>query len=881
MKHPLFVFFLALCCSFNLTAQETAYIEGDIIVKMKAGFSAADLVSTYGEIRGVKTGLKVEKQISRLSNIYLLHMDFEHFDQEALLDKIQSNPNVFAAQFNHIIEERATLPNDPSIGTQWHHVDGTDNDIDSDLAWDITTGGTTSNGDEIVVCVLEGGGANYNHTDLIANHWTNGGEIDGNGIDDDGNGYIDDINGWNTTSLNDNIAAGGHGTAVSGMIGAKGNNNNGGSGVNWDVKIMQVDMGGLTEAGVIAAYEYPYTMRNLYNTSNGANGAFVVATNASWGIDNGNPANYPLWCAYYDDLGAVGILNCGATSNSNVNIDVVGDLPTACGSDYMISVTATNSSDVRTFSAYGATTIDLGAPGESVYLPSGTSAYSSTSGTSFASPCVAGAIAMIYSAPCTDLAALSLTNPLLAASQVRGYLLNGVDPVANLVGECVTGGRLNVRNSIDLALLDCGPLPACNPVSLNLSTDCYYDGGSGSVMAEITVDVQMSENFCEVQTICYNSIPSGLVCIDLLAAGYSLDNSNTYAITGLDSNTSYDIYYTTTDGTSTTSSITTIDCAAEIPGCVDAIAINYNSLATFDDGSCIYPCIDVTLTILTDCWGGEVSWEILDAGGVIVASVASNTYGNQISNTWSQCLDYGCYTFNINDDFGDGLAGIASGCSIDGDYNMTDSFGTVLFQMAGSNYGSGTTHAFCISAPGGLGCTDTNACNYDSAASTDDGSCTLPGCMDNAACNWNPIAGCAGVCIYPGCTDSNACNYVAAAGCDNGSCNFPGCEDSSACNYDSAAGCDNGSCILGGCNDSTACNYDSTAACDDGSCEYTSCLSCTGDFDLNGIVDVEDLLILLGNFGCNGTCIGDMNLDGTTSTPDILIFLSVFGSVCP
>jgi hypothetical protein len=976
MKHALFAFIVALCCTFTLSAQETPYVHGDILVKMKSGKSVDILISSFGEIRGVQTGLKVDKPLSKLSNIYLLQMDPERFDETSLLHKIQSHPAVAAAQFNHLIEERATLPNDPSIGTQWHHVDGSDNDIDSDLAWDITTGGTTSNGDEIVVCVLEGGGANYNHTDLIANHWTNSGEIAGNGVDDDGNGYIDDVNGWNTTALNDNIAAGGHGTAVSGMIGAKGNNNNGGSGVNWDVKIMQVDMGGLTEAGVIAAYEYPYTMRNLYNTTNGASGAFVVATNASWGIDNGNPANYPLWCAYYDDLGAVGILNCGATANNNVNIDVVGDMPTACGSDYMISVTATNSSDVRTFSGYGATTIDLGAPGESVYLPSGSSAYSSTSGTSFASPCVAGAIAMVYSAPCTDLAALSLSNPLLAASQVRGYILNGVDPVANLVGECVTGGRLNVRNAIDLALLDCGPLPACNPVSLNLTTDCFFDGVS--VTGSITVDVQMSENFCEVQTICYNSIPSGLVCIDLVAAGYSLDNTNTYTITGLDSNTSYDIYYTTTDGTSTTSSITTGDCASQVAGCTDPVAINYNSAATLDDGSCVFPCIDVTLTILTDCWGGEVSWDIMDAGGAVIASVAGNTYGNQVANTWSQCLDYGCYTFNIYDDFGDGLAGIASGCSTDGDYNMTDSFGTVLFQMGASNYGSGTSHSFCITAPGNVGCMDTTACNYDSTATTDDGSCTYPGCTDLVACNYSAAAGCNdgsctypgcqnstacnynsaagcndGSCVFPGCTDSAACNYSAAAGCDDGSCTYPGCNDSAACNfnaaagcndgsctypgcmdssacnydstagcsdgscvypgcddsaacnfniaagcndgscvypgcmnstacnYDSTAGCDDGSCILGGCNDSTACNYDSSAGCDDGSCEYTSCAPCQGDFDENGVIDVQDLLMLLADFGCSGTCIADLDNDGGTATSDILLFLGLFGSTCP
>jgi hypothetical protein len=444
---------VALLCSFFLALSsfsqhtEAPYIEGDLLVMFEKGQSPHSLIDQFAFLGMIPTELKIEKELSALSNIYHLTFDYAHVNDKDLLEMVRNHPKVRAAQFNHHITERI-LPNDPQIGSQWHHVDASDNDIDSDLAWDITTGGTTANGDDIVVCVLEGGGANYNHVDLIANHWTNPNEIDGNGIDDDGNGYVDDFNGWNTTSLDDNIAAGGHGTAVSGMIGAKGDNNNGGAGVNWDVKIMQVDMGGLTESGVIAAYNYPYTLRDLYNSTSGANGAFVVATNASWGIDNADPANYPLWCAYYDDLGAVGILNCGATANNNVNIDVVGDMPTGCGSDYMVAVTATNSSDVRTFSGYGATTIDLGAPGEAVFLPSGSTGYSSTSGTSFASPCVAGGIGLLYSAPCTDLADLALTNPQTVADQMRAHILNGVDVVPNLVGEVVTGGRLNVRNSL-------------------------------------------------------------------------------------------------------------------------------------------------------------------------------------------------------------------------------------------------------------------------------------------------------------------------------------------------------------------------------------------------------------------------------------------------
>ena len=407
----------------SLFAQEAPIISGELIVQLNKTITAKDLTIQLAEYNGVKSGVALDRVLSKSASIYLFKYDVNRVPEGKVLDFIYANAGVNIAQFNHEVQNRA-LPNDPSIGSQWHHVDGSDNDIDSDLAWDITTGGQTSNGDEIVVCVIEGGGANYNHPDLIANHWTNTAEIDNNGIDDDGNGYIDDFNGWNPVSDNDNVGNANHGTAVSGMIGAKGNNNNGGAGVNWDVKIMQVDLGSLTEANVIESYSYPLTMRERYNASNGAEGAFVVATNASWGIDNANPANYPVWCAFYDTLGAAGILNCGATSNSNVNVDVNGDMPTGCSSTYMLGITATNSSDQRTFSGYGVTAIDLAAPGEAVFLPSGTSGYSSTSGTSFASPCVAGAIALLYSAPCSDLASQALSSPQSTADLVRNYIFN-------------------------------------------------------------------------------------------------------------------------------------------------------------------------------------------------------------------------------------------------------------------------------------------------------------------------------------------------------------------------------------------------------------------------------------------------------------------------
>ena len=155
-------------------------------------------------------------------------------------------------------------------------------------------------------------------------------------------------------------------------------------------------------------------------------------------------------------------------------------MPTACSSDYMVSVTATNSSDVRTFSGYGVTTIDLAAPGDQVYLPSGSSGYGNTSGTSFASPCVAGAIALIYSVPCPELAELALSNPQGAADLVLGYLYEGTDLVSNLVTEVVTGGRLNVANSVELALASCGPIE-CEIQAFEGAAYCVFDTATNEV----------------------------------------------------------------------------------------------------------------------------------------------------------------------------------------------------------------------------------------------------------------------------------------------------------------------------------------------------------------------------------------------------------------
>lgn len=456
---PCLIFLLA---SSLLAKGQAPIVPGHVIAMLQPNASVDEVAADLEQVKGVRTAVRVERELSAPMRAWLFTFDPDALPQEAMLRAFRAHKGVQLAQNNHVIEERATTPNDPQFDAQWWHQN-----IQSELAWDITTGGVTATGDTIVVAIIEK--ADLEHPDLAANAWMNHAEIPGNGIDDDGNGYVDDVLGWNPQSNDDNVYNGSHGTQVAGMIGAVGNNDNQVVGVNWNVKMMPVHYRNTQEANVLESYTYPLVMRRLYNSSGGARGAFVVATNASWGVDGGQPADAPIWCALYDTLGTAGILNCGSTTNSNVDVDLVGDLPTACPSDYMISVTATNSNDMRTFSGYGATTVDLGAPGAGVLTTAIGGGTNSPNGTSFASPLTAGVIALMYSVPCPSLAALAHNDPEEVALRVRQALFNGVEQVGNLPGNTVTGGRVNVYNSVQLLMDECEACPS--PYNLAASSD--------------------------------------------------------------------------------------------------------------------------------------------------------------------------------------------------------------------------------------------------------------------------------------------------------------------------------------------------------------------------------------------------------------------------
>ena len=446
----------ALLVSGWLGAQGGTYAEGRLIVQLRPGTDAKAWALRQPEMR-TWTRLKVG------AGMLLIEFDGTAYPAAGLRARYAGDAAVMMVQLDHRLASRRR-PDDPRYGQQWQfHNTGQIGgelraDYNTEAAWDFTTGGVTAAGDTIVVASIDNG-IDLTHEDLRANLWINRDEIPDNGKDDDRNGYVDDYYGWNTALDNNDVQAGkgDHGTPVMGQIAAVGDNGVGVTGINWRTQVMHItnDFDPL-ESEVLQAYGYALEARKRYDATGGREGAYVVATNASWGRARAFPSQSPIWCAVYDTLGSYGILNVAAVPNEDIDVDEAGDLPSLCESEYLIVVTSLDTRNKKVANAAsGPLSVDVGAFGEEVFTTLPDNRYGAVSGTSYAAPAVTGAVGLLFSSPCANFGELLRSDPPVAARRLRDALLGRLRPVASLAGVTRTGGALDVGAAMQALTVNC------------------------------------------------------------------------------------------------------------------------------------------------------------------------------------------------------------------------------------------------------------------------------------------------------------------------------------------------------------------------------------------------------------------------------------------
>ena len=414
------------------------YVAGEVIVKFRVGATTASRGAAHAAANASVSERILTARMRAGGDTEGLTVLRTSMNVPAAIQTLRANADVEYAEPNYIYQHSATS-NDSyyTNGSLWGMY-GTGsspaNTYGSQAAVAWAAGKT--NCSSVYIGIIDEGYM-YTHEDLAANAGTNPGEIAGNGLDDDGNGYVDDVYGWDFDGNDNSVFDGSdddHGTHVAGTIGGAGGNGKGVAGVCWSVKLMGAKFLGRrggTTANAIKAVDYFTDLKIRH-------GLKLVATSNSWG---GGGFSQALQDAI-ERANAAGILFIAAAGNSTYNCDT----STACypaeypNANVLTVASITSTGAISSFSNFGATTIDIGAPGSAIWstVPKSSkgqviSSYASYSGTSMATPHVSGAAAL-YAA----------YQPSATAAQIKAAILGSAIPTASLAGKTVTGGRLNV-----------------------------------------------------------------------------------------------------------------------------------------------------------------------------------------------------------------------------------------------------------------------------------------------------------------------------------------------------------------------------------------------------------------------------------------------------
>jgi subtilisin family serine protease len=379
------------------------------------------------------------------------------------VETLEESPDVLYAEPSYAVQLSGT-PNDSLFSSLWGMTS-----IRAPLAWGVSTGSS-----QVVVAIIDTG-IDYTHPDLAANMWTNPGETAGNGLDDDGNGCIDDLRGCDFANDDgDPMDDNNHGTHVAGTIGAVGNNGVGVAGINWSVRLMALKFlkanGSGWTSDAIDALNYAVAM-----------GAKISSN--SWGGGGYSQALSDAIAA----AGATGHLFVAAAGNTGSNNDGAPFYPASYNLASIISVAALDSAgQLAAFSNYGAASVDLGAPGVGILSTVPGSSYASYSGTSMATPHVAGAAALLLA-----------LHPGWTQAELKAGLLSTTRSLASLSGKSLTGG------SLDLAAA------AGVPTSFGLTVTVQGSGAVTSTPSGIQCGATCSASFATGSVVTLRATATG------------------------------------------------------------------------------------------------------------------------------------------------------------------------------------------------------------------------------------------------------------------------------------------------------------------------------------------------------------------------------------